>query len=458
MPISPTRCKLPDPRGRYMQHQCTLRKGYFMTAPLDQQIATLAKTGMTRFFRNMFDDFPDLLMKDVTVEEIGPNRTMRVRGSWVRNFGSDSFLGLDQHPRVKEAVERGVRAWGTHNGTSRAFSSVGPNVEAEERIAGWLGTEAALIYPSVTLANVGALPGLATRHDVIVADQYAHNSIDEGMRIAQAHGVRTAKFSHNDAADLERLLESLRPYRHAVVALDGVYSMSGHLPPLAEFQRDRPRERRLPLRRRRARHRRSRHARSRHRSRRAGQLRQRARGRFALEGRVVPGRFRRRFAGRDRRVEAALEPAHLRRAGAAAVPRRDLRGARRHRIVGVRPPASALDANVRRLVAGADRLGLVVLGGLVPIVSVLIGEEEATLRAGRFLFDRGYYVQSVVFPAVPHGAGVLRMQVNANHTPEAIEGLLGALGELSRAMALPGSDAAVVPFQHRSKSPAAIPA
>src|SRR5439155_7428496 len=103
------------------------------------------------------------------------------------------------------AIEQGIGDWGTHNGSSRAFSSVRPNVVAEEKIAAWMGTEAALIYPSVTLANTGALPGLATRHDVVVADQLAHNSIDEGTKIAKARGARTAKFAHNDAADLARV-------------------------------------------------------------------------------------------------------------------------------------------------------------------------------------------------------------------------------------------------------------
>jgi 7-keto-8-aminopelargonate synthetase-like enzyme len=119
---------------------------------------------------------------------------------------------------------------------------------------------------------------------------------------------------------------------------------------------------------------------------------------------------------------------------------------------------AALDTNVRRLVAGADRLGLCVLGGLVPIVSVLIGEEESTLRAGRFLFDRGFYVQSVVFPAVPHGAGVLRMQVNANHSSEAIDGLLAALAELARTMSESGLDAAVLQYPDPDDRRAAIPA
>jgi 7-keto-8-aminopelargonate synthetase-like enzyme len=115
-----------------------------------------------------------------------------------------------------------------------------------------------------------------------------------------------------------------------------------------------------------------------------------------------------------------------------------------------------LDANVRRLTAGAGELGLVVMGGLVPIVSVLVGAEETTLQAGRFLFERGYYVQSVIFPAVPHGAGVLRMQVNANHDPAQIDGLLAALAELKRVMPLPGPEAAgVIQFP---TVPAGVPA
>src|SRR3954452_10325657 len=168
-----------------------------MTLPLDRLISSLSRTGMTRFFQKLFADFPELLMKDQTVEAVRPDRTFKLGGKWVTNFGSDSFLGLDQDPRVIAAVERGVRAWGSHNGSSRAFASVEPNIRAERKLAQWLGTEAALIYPSVTLANVGALPGLVTRRDVLVADQFAHNSIDEGLKLAKARGTRTAKFAHN---------------------------------------------------------------------------------------------------------------------------------------------------------------------------------------------------------------------------------------------------------------------
>ena len=402
-----------------------------MPTPLDRLVATLAATGMTRFFRRLFDDYPDLLMKDLTVDEIGPDRLIKLGGRWVTNFGSDSFLGLDQDARVKAAVERGVRAWGTHNGSSRAFSSVEPNVRAERRIAEWLGTEAALIYPSVTLANTGALPGLVTRHDVLVADQFAHNSIDDGLMLAKARGTRTAKFAHNDPHALEVTLKALKPYRSAVVAVDGVYSMSGALPPLAEFRRV------------------------------AGAHDACLYVDDAHASGVLGG------CGRGTVLDAlgdydnvltvgSLSKGFSCMGGFVAGPRSavDVLKLRSNPLIfgGPVPPAyleavctvltilqsddyprlrAKLDANVRRLCDGARRLGLAVMGGLVPIVSVLIGAEEATLKAGKFLYDRGFYVQSVVFPAVPHGAGVLRMQVNANHAAEQIDDLLGALEALA---------------------------
>ena len=84
---------------------------------------------------------------------------------------------------------------------------------------------------------------------------------------------------------------------------------------------------------------------------------------------------------------------------------------------------------------------MAVLGGQTPIISILVGAEETTLTAGHLLFERGYYVQSVTFPAVPYHAGVLRIQANANHQPENIAGLLTALGEVKKMLSLPGPEA-----------------
>ncbi len=90
-----------------------------------------------------------------------------------------------------------------------------------------------------------------------------------------------------------------------------------------------------------------------------------------------------------------------------------------------------LDSHIKCLTRGLSDLGLAIMGGATPIVSVLVGDEADTLRAGKFLFDRGYYVQSVLFPAVPYHCGVLRVQCNANHSEAAIDGLLDAFADLA---------------------------
>ena len=97
---------------------------------------------------------------------------------------------------------------------------------------------------------------------------------------------------------------------------------------------------------------------------------------------------------------------------------------------------------MQRLTSGVRALGLQVLGGEAPIVSVVIGDIEQTLQAGKWLFDRGYYVQSATYPAVPLNGGLLRILVNANHSDQALDGLLAALAEMKEYFQLGRSHAA----------------
>ena len=95
-----------------------------MTAlPMQKLAGLLRRNGLVRFIEHYAELFPTSHLKDVVVDEMGANREIRVQGRTVINFGSDSFLGLDQDPRVQEALVRGVARWGTHNGASRAFAS-----------------------------------------------------------------------------------------------------------------------------------------------------------------------------------------------------------------------------------------------------------------------------------------------------------------------------------------------
>lgn len=410
-----------------------------ISLPMQKLTAALRRNGLVRFIEQFAELFPKTHLKDMAVEEIGANRHMRVEGRDVVNFGSDSFLGLDQDARVREAIIRGVHRWGSHNGASRAFSSVQANVDAEAKLAAWLGTEAVLIYPSVTLANMGAIPGLVGRQDLIVVDEHAHNSIQEGVKIAKANGVPVAMFSHCDPRALDKVLSG-HSYRYAVVAIDGVYSMTGELPPLAELNE-------VALQHSAVLYVDDAHG--------TGILGAHGRGTVlealnSYDNTFVIGSLSKGFScaggfiGCTEDLKRLLKmrsntfifggpvpPAYL---DAICTVCDILMSSEYEQIIG------RLRHNLQLLTAGAAQLDLAVLGGMTPIVSVLVGDEADTLNAGRFLFEHAFYVQSVCFPAVPYHAGVLRIQINANHLPESVTGLLDAFAKLKNYIPLPGPD------------------
>lgn len=410
-------------------------------SPLQQLVAGLRQNGLVRFLEHYAEHYPNAHLKDLVVDRVGPGRRMVVAGREVVNFGCDSFLGLDQDPRVQEAIARGARDWGAHNGASRAFASVRANDVAEEKLAAWLGTEATLIYPSVTLANLGALPGLVSKPDLLVVDEQAHNSIQDGAKLARANGIPVATFGHCDPVALRKALDNAGNYRCAVVAIDGVYSMSGQLPPLAALND-------VCLTRRAVLYVDDAHA--------TGVLGDHGRGtvKAALgdySNALVVGSLSKGFSclgafvGCTREMKQLLKMRSNTWIFGGPVPPPYLEAVcvvcdilASDEYAGL---MARLNANLARLTRGLADLGLVVEGGRTPILSVLTGDEELTLRAGNHLFERGYFVQSVVFPAVPYHAGVLRIQVNANHPPEAIAGLLDAVAGLARAYPLPRASA-----------------
>lgn len=414
-------------------------------SPLQNLTAALRQNGLVRFIEHFEREFPDIHLKDVIVDALGPHREMTVGGHTVVNFGSDSFLGLDQDPRVQEAIRAGVRKWGAHNGASRAFASVRSNEEAESKLANWLGTEECLIYPSVSLANLGALPGLVGRKDLLVLDEHCHNSMQEGAKIAAANGARLETFSHSDPADLERVFREATGYRIGVVAIDGVYSMTGALPPLADLNE-------VCLRHNAVLYVDDAHA--------SGVLGPHGRGTVLdalgrYDNALVVGSLSKGFScfggfigcPADFKKLLKIRSSTFIFGGPVPPPYLDavcvvcdILMSREYEEIITR-----LRANMTRLTAATGELGLVVLGGLTPIISILVGDEDATLKAGHLLFEAGYYVQSVTFPAVPYHAGVLRIQVNANHLPEQIDGLVAALDRLREHISLPTSMPALAP-------------
>jgi len=146
---------------------------------------------------------------------------------------SNNYLGLADHPALKEAAIRAVERYGTGSGASRLVSG---NMELHEaleaRIATFKGTEAALVFNSGYAANTGIIPALAGRGDVIFSDRLNHASIVDGALLSRARFVR---YPHNDITVLHRLLVDTEPTVRRLIVTDGVFSMDGDLARFAEL-------------------------------------------------------------------------------------------------------------------------------------------------------------------------------------------------------------------------------
>lgn len=150
------------------------------------------------------------------------------------SFSCNDYLGLAHHPLVRAAAAEAALNYGAGAAASRLVTGDHPLLsDLEKGLARLKGTEAACVFGSGYLANLGVIPTLVGPGDVILVDALAHACIWAG---AQLSGARVVAFAHNDMADLERRLETERPRaRRALVATDGVFSMDGDIAPLDQL-------------------------------------------------------------------------------------------------------------------------------------------------------------------------------------------------------------------------------
>ncbi|MDO4790709.1 MAG: pyridoxal phosphate-dependent aminotransferase family protein [Porphyromonas sp.] len=156
-----------------------------------------------------------------------------INGKKVLMFGSNSYLGLTNHPKVKEAAEQATKKYGTGCAGSRFLNgTLDIHIELEEELADFLGKEAVQLYSTGFQANVGAVSCLTGREDYILWDERDHASIIEGHRLSFSTKL---KFRHNDMDSLEQMLQKCEPDRVKLIVVDGVFSMEGDLAPLPEI-------------------------------------------------------------------------------------------------------------------------------------------------------------------------------------------------------------------------------
>ncbi len=189
------------------------------------------------------DDFAAAKLGDLETRHLRRSlvETTRLDGIWavrdgrrLLSFSCNDYLNLTQHPAVRQAAIAAVERYGVGSGASRLVTGNHPLfTQLEERLAQWKDTEAACVFGSGYLANVGIIPVLAGAGDLLLLDELAHACLFAGARLSRA---RLLTFRHNDVAHAEELLQLHRAqHRHALIVTEGVFSMDGDRAPLSEL-------------------------------------------------------------------------------------------------------------------------------------------------------------------------------------------------------------------------------
>jgi 8-amino-7-oxononanoate synthase len=166
------------------------------------------------------------------VIESAQTNTVRYKGRDVIMLGSNNYLGLTNHPKVKEAAQAAIAKYGTGCAGSRFLNgTLDIHVELEEKLAKLVGKEKALVFSTGFMVNQGVLSSMVSRNETIIVDRTDHASIIDGARLSFGD-VR--KFKHNDMENLELVLQSEQG-RDKLVIVDGVFSMEGDIARLPEI-------------------------------------------------------------------------------------------------------------------------------------------------------------------------------------------------------------------------------
>ncbi len=156
-----------------------------------------------------------------------------IDGKKVLMFGSNSYLGLTNHPKVKEAAKAAIEKYGTGCAGSRFLNgTLDIHIELENRLAKLVNKDVALCYSTGFQVNLGVVSILAGRHDYLLLDEFDHASIIEGSRLSHS---KVLKYAHNDMAALESKLKICHEDRIKMIVVDGVFSMEGDIVKLPEL-------------------------------------------------------------------------------------------------------------------------------------------------------------------------------------------------------------------------------
>jgi 8-amino-7-oxononanoate synthase len=366
--------------------------------------------------------------------ESAQENTVRYRGKEVIMLGSNNYLGLTNHPRVKEAARAAIAKYGTGCAGSRFLNgTLDIHIELEEKLARLVGKEKALVFSTGFMVNQGTLSTMALRGETIIMDRTDHASIIDGARLSFAN---TRKFKHNDMENLELVLESEKD-NDKLIIVDGVFSMEGdiaRLPQIVELARKHDAVVMVD----------DAHG--------VGVLGDHGRGtcnHFGLtdDAHLIMGTFSKSLASVGGFVASDEDTIHYIQHHARALI-----------FSASMPPASvasvsaavdvmleetwrheALWRNNDLMRSRLKAAGFDTGPSETPIIPVVVGEDLMAFKFCRMLIDEGVFANPVISPAVEPGNALIRLSLMATHTEDEINRAMDIMEEVGRQLGVVAS-------------------
>jgi 8-amino-7-oxononanoate synthase len=350
-----------------------------------------------------------------------------VNGKRVIMIGSNNYLGLTNHPRVKEAAIKAIEKYGTACAGSRFLNgNLDIHEELEKKLARFFRKEAALVFATGYQTNLGAISALVGRNDVAIIDMYNHASIIDGCRLSFGE---VKKYPHNDMAALERALEAAKE-KNKLIIIDGIFSMEGDiadLPAIVKIAKTYGARIMLD----------DAHA--------VGVLGDEGRGtaeHFGLEKEVdlIMGTHSKSLAAIGGFIAGPSDVIswikHLSRSmifSASLPPSLVASVSTALDIIEEQPELRArLWRNTHKMLKGYKTLGYDTGVSETPIIPIVIKDTIKTYEMCRLLFENGVFVNAVISPAVPQGRELLRTSYMTTHTEEQLDKVLAAFEKVGR--------------------------
>jgi len=353
------------------------------------------------------------------------------RGHRMIMCGSNNYLGLTTHPKVREAAMDALSRFGTSCTGSRFLNgTLEIHEQLESELAEFVGKEAALVFSTGMQTNLGTVSALVGRGDYVILDKEDHASIVDGARLSYGEIQR---FRHSDLGHLERVLESLPEKAGKLVVVDGLFSMEGDLAPLPEL---------VPLVKKYG----------------ARLMVDDAHGMGVMGGGrgtawhfgltddvdLIMSTFSKSFASLGGFI-AGDEPVvhyikHHARAlifSASIPPSNAAAALAALRVMRDEPElAQRVLNNAQRMREGFTALGFNIGKSVTPVVPIMTGSNEMTFLMWKLLWDAGVFVNPIIHPAVQQGNQMLRTSYMATHTEAQLDCVLDIFGRIGKQVGL----------------------